>query len=764
MTREGSDLVGLLLVGALAGAQAMPDQRLGLELVPFSLLQAVGRAASPPTIDARLDDPCWARAVALRDLTDNGGDARIRDQAELRICYDDKNFYFGFFQHMSDLGELQVRHREDATNIWTDSYFEMQFDVAGEHKTGYPQVLINAEGYVFHRNMTPGIQVKSRVGKEGYWIEGSIPFSDLYKSSEIERSPARPEIGERWGFNLCGQASATAEFFCWSNTHGLFRKWAMLGDIVFVDQAPTVSVTPPLPFHGEQRVRVHLRNNAAGTRAFTVTAAVRPACRKGHDYYIRKIRGDDVSVAEPTAEADIFKHEFSVEAGKGAAPEVLYKVIAPGANDLVVSVSDARSGQRVFRATYNIPPAAEVYPVYNFYQDRARVLVTVNTERVPTRPVTVLVTDMAEKAARAAGPVSEETRQLTVDLDTSGLAAGPCQVAARVGKNAIGSASFTIPKRPDKPGRVGLTPQQFLTIDGKPRFVLSLMTRHVTQLTPELRKEAAEAGFTSVQPYWTGLLFDDFPNQPLYAQIADEPSGYGKTTGDELLPRYLKLRAGTTDPAYAILDNFVGVKKVRSWAAACDIVSSDPYPWPSSSLYQVGDWIERCRAAVLGAKPVFVALQAFDNAFDGTGMPTPSVLRAMAYIAAIHRANGIQFFIYEHHGLHALKQDPKLWRSLKETVRELSSLNEVFVAPLVPQEVKVTSERRVDWLLKRRGRETYLFTVNGNTSPTTARFTIPGIGAGGSARVLFENRRVEVGAEGLEVRFKPYERHLYLFE
>ena len=764
MASQGVRLVAFVFASALTAAQAMPDPRLGLEIVPFNLVQAVGRAANPPAIDAKLDDTCWTRAVALAGLTDNGGDARTREQAELRVCYDDENFYFGFFQHMSDLGELQIRHRKDGSNIWTDSYFEMQFDVAGKHQTGYPQVLINAEGFVFHRNMTPGIRVKSRIGKEGYWIEGSIPFSDFYKSSKIERSPARPKIGERWGFNLCGQASATAEFFCWSNTHGLFRKWAMLGDLVFVEQAPSVSVTPPLPFHGEQRVRVLLWNNAAEARAFTVVAAVRPACRKGHDYHIRKIRGDDVSVLEPTAEAEIFKHELSVQAGRGAAAEVRYNVTSPGANDLVVSVSDARSGRQVFRAAYNIPPEIEVHPVYSFYQDRARILVEVNTEKVPNRPVEVLVTDTAGKTVQTAGPVPGETRQLTVDLDTSGLTAGPCQVTARVEEDAIGSASFTIPKRADKPGRVELTPQQFLTIDGKPRLVLSLMTRHVTQLTPELRKEASEAGFTSVQPYWTGLLFDDFPNQRLYAQIADEPSGYGKVTGDELLPRYLELRAGTTDPAYVILDNFVGVKKVRSWAAACDIVSSDPYPWPSSSLYQVGDWIERCRAAVLGAKPVFVALQAFDNAFDGTGMPTPAVLRAMTYIAAIHRVNGIQFFIYEHHGLHALKQDPKLWESLKETVRELSSLNEVLVAPAVPQEVKVTSERRVDWLLMRLKGKTYLFTVNGNASPTTARFTIPGIGEGRGGRVLFENRSVEVGAEGLSVRFKPYERHAYLFE
>jgi len=287
------------------------------------------------------------------------------------------------------------------------------------------------------------------------------------------------------------------------------------------------------------------------------------------------------------------------------------------------------------------------------------------------------------------------------------------------------------------------------------------MTRHHTQLTSDLLQEAAEAGFTSVQPYHTGWLIEGFPGPQFYQQLADEPSGYMKTIGTELLPKYLERRAGTTAPAFMVLDNFVGVRKVRSWAAACDIVSSDPYPWPSSSLYQVGDWIERCRAAVLGAKPVFVALQTFDNAFDGTGMPTPEVLRAMVYIAVVHRVNGIQFFVWEHHGLHALKQDPKLWTSLKRTVTEISSLNDVLVSPPPTQNVRAQSDRRVHWLLQQHGGRRYLIAVNGNASATSARFAIPGVEQGSKATVLFENRAIEVGPNGIEDRFVPYERHVY---
>jgi hypothetical protein len=178
----------------------------------------------------------------------------------------------------------------------------------------------------------------------------------------------------------------------------------------------------------------------------------------------------------------------------------------------------------------------------------------------------------------------------------------------------------------------------------------------------------------------------------------------------------------------------------------------------------VGDWIERCRAAVLGAKPVFVALQAFDNAFDGTGMPTPEVLRAMTYIATVHRANGIQFFIWQHHDIHALQQDPKLWESLKATVREISSLNDAFVGPTVDQNVEVISIRRIDWLLMRQEDKTYLIAVNGNASPVKASFQIPTIAPGARATVLFENRELEVSATGLADHFKPHDRHVYLLE
>ena len=752
------------LTGLCSALMAMPDGKLRVELVPFDPLQAVGRTATPPVLDGTLDDACWQRAVVLTDLTDNGGDGRIKDQGELRLCYDDTHLYFGFFQQMSDLGELQIRHRTNGTNIWTDSYFEMQFDVAGEHKTGYPQILVNAEGYVFHRDMTPGIKTRARLGQAGYWIEGSIPFAELYKSSEIERIPAHPAPGERWGFNLCGQASATGEYFCWSNTRGLFRKWAMLGDIVFVESAPTVRIPPPPARHGDQEMSIRLTNNAARAQTFTLTATVRPAIRKGHGYFVRRIRGDDVAALELEAEACRFRQEASLAAGETKTVKLKYRVAEASANDLTISIAEAASGQQVYRARYNVPPEVEVYPVYNFYRDRLRVLVSVYTADVPSRTVTVSVVDGDGKSVRSVAQLAGESREVAVDLNASALAAGPCTVTAEVGPKAQGTATFTIPERPAKPGRIGVTDQQFLTLHGKPTLILCLMTRQHATWTPALRKEVAKAGFSAIQAYWTAWAVNAFPDEQVFAQIADEPSGYMKTTGQELVPRYLKRRAGTWEPALAVLDNFVGVQKIRSWAMACDIVSSDPYPWPATSLYHVGDWVDRSRAAVLGAKPVFAALQAFDNAFDGTGMPTPAVLRAMSYVAVIHRVNGIQYFIYEHHGLHALQQDPKLWAGLKETVRELSSLNDVLVAPTPAQNVSVVSKRRVDWLLKQHDDKTYLFTVNGNATGTPARFTIPGLAPGRRATVLFENRDVEVGPNGIEDAFEPYQRHVYRFD
>ncbi|MBI2191499.1 MAG: hypothetical protein HYU36_05895 [Planctomycetes bacterium] len=732
--------------------------------MPFGLFQAVGRAASAPVIDGRLDEECWKRAVLLTDLTDSGGDGRVKDQAELRICYDDEMFYFGFFQRMSDMGELQIRHRSDESNIWNDSYFEMQFDVAGEHQTVYPQILINAEGYVFHRKMTPGIQVKSRIVENGYRIEGSIPFADLYPSSKLERQPPRPRPGERWGFNLCGQASATAEFFCWSNTHGLFRKPAMLGDIVFLDAAATVSIPPPAPFHGRQKIEMTLTNNAAEKRSLVLTAQVRPALRKHHDYFIRKIRGDDVAKLEPAGESEVFQRKISLQPGETRTTPLRYEVSHPGANDLTLSVGESEHGDVLYRASYNIPPEIELYPVYNPYHERVRILVNAYVPKPPSGSIEVTLADAKGVTRAFETAFTGKSREAVFQIDTSDLPAGRTQITARMGRRASSPAFFTIPDRPEKPGRIGLTEEQFLTWDGDPRLVLSLMTRDQAKITPELLKEMAAAGFTSVQPYWTALTIDRYPAERLYQQIADEPSGYMNTTGEELLPQYLKLRGGTTDPAYVILDNFVGVRKVRSWAFACDVVSSDPYPWPSSSLYQVGDWVERCRTAVLGAKPVFVTLQAFDNAFDGTGMPTPEVLRAMSYIAVIHRANGIQYFIYEHQGLHALQEDPKLWSALKEMVKELSSLNDVFVAPGVAQDFKVISERRVDWLLKRHAGKTYLFTVNGNASPAAARFSPVGLPQGKKVTVLFENRIIEFDPDGWGDSFKPYERHVYQIE
>lgn len=102
---------------ALAAALA-PSQ------TPAPLTYLCARAASPITIDGRLDDPAWARAPWTSDFVDIEGDARPKPRFRTRVkmLYDDQNLYIAAELEEPDLKASLTQH--DSV-IFHDNDFEV---------------------------------------------------------------------------------------------------------------------------------------------------------------------------------------------------------------------------------------------------------------------------------------------------------------------------------------------------------------------------------------------------------------------------------------------------------------------------------------------------------------------------------------------------------------------------------------------------------------------------------------------------------------
>lgn len=194
------------------------DQPLALQRTQPALLLIPGIAA--PAVDGRLDDPCWARAVAATEFSDPEGNACVIEPTAVFFAQDASSLYFAARCTQTD-GPPLVRALERDAAVHRDDCvgFFLCADPAG--KTVY-QVYFNAAGTVFDQKITvdgPG-QYSGEMAKwngaytvaaqqaAGEWIvEAAIPFSVLGVNA--------PAPGDRWRVNFRRKEMSRGSYADW---------------------------------------------------------------------------------------------------------------------------------------------------------------------------------------------------------------------------------------------------------------------------------------------------------------------------------------------------------------------------------------------------------------------------------------------------------------------------------------------------------------------------------------------------------------------
>lgn len=286
-------------------------------------------------------------------------------------------------------------------------------------------------------------------------------------------------------------------------------------------------------------------------------------------------------------------------------------------------------------------------------------------------------------------------------------------------------------------------------------------------------------------PTIVGWMHDDEPDN---AQPLGEGRGYGPPIAPaRIVADYERMRQ--RDPTRPVLLNLgQGVawddwhgRGVRSrhpedypeYVKGADIVSFDIYPVThdrpavSSNLWYVARGVERLVNWTGGAKPVWSCIEC-TRISHPTAKPTPHQVRAEVWMALIHGARGLIYFVHEwkprfHES--ALLDDPEMLAAVTRLNRQIHELAPVLNSPAPPPgtvRVHVADDGApVAALARRHAGAWYVFAVAMRDRPARARFELAGLRGEAQVEVLGEDRTLRARDGSFEDAFTGYAVHLY---
>jgi hypothetical protein len=198
-----------------------------------------------------------------------------------------------------------------------------------------------------------------------------------------------------------------------------------------------------------------------------------------------------------------------------------------------------------------------------------------------------------------------------------------------------------------------------------------------------------------------------------------------------------------------------------------DILSYDIYPVGSKTpqikgkLEYVARGITNLVKRATDGQSVWTALET--TALNPPQRPTPAQVRAEVWMALIHGATGIFYFVHEFKPTFredAIFRYPDIVDEVTRTNQLIKSLAAVLKGPSVSGTISLSSPVPIATMVKVYKDTTYIFAVAMENVPSTVRITIDGVHHT-DARVIGEDRSVGITQGTFEDRFEGYGVHLY---
>jgi hypothetical protein len=263
--------------------------------------------------------------------------------------------------------------------------------------------------------------------------------------------------------------------------------------------------------------------------------------------------------------------------------------------------------------------------------------------------------------------------------------------------------------------------------------------------------------------------------------------GYGPPVPPQWIVRdYGKLKAADpTRPVFVGLGQGVAWEKYHGrgertghledypkYMEGCDVACFDIYPAAhdnlavKDALWYVPRGVQRLREWCKDSKPVWVHLET-GGIGSPDAQPTPQQVKAEIWMALIHGARGIDYFVHQFKpkfNEHALLDNPAMLAEVTAANKQIASLARVLNSPTIADGVVVEStnpKTPVHAMVKCKDGATYIFSAAMYCAATKATFRVKGLTGTRTAEVLGESRTLPVDNGVLTDAFVGNGVHLY---
>lgn len=252
-------------------------------------------------------------------------------------------------------------------------------------------------------------------------------------------------------------------------------------------------------------------------------------------------------------------------------------------------------------------------------------------------------------------------------------------------------------------------------------------------------------------------MFRDHPAL-LAWYIADEPDGRN-LPADSLKEIYSLIKE--LDPYHPVSLVLNSPRKAEEFRDVTDIVMTNPYPVPQGKLLEVMEYTDMVKKAFWLQKPVWVVPQAFGGNEWWQREPTPKEVRAMTYMAVIHGATGIQYFI--RNGLNSFPKSTATWDECGAMALEIAELTPDILSPHPVPEL-VADKPGIHARAWNRAGLVTIAVVNELNEPGVFTLKMQDIDLTIAADVMFENRKINIAEGVIEDMIDAYGTRVYRFD
>ncbi|MBZ0270791.1 hypothetical protein K8I61_02055 [bacterium] len=273
--------------------------------------------------------------------------------------------------------------------------------------------------------------------------------------------------------------------------------------------------------------------------------------------------------------------------------------------------------------------------------------------------------------------------------------------------------------------------------------------------------------------------YKDEPANRLWYPV-DEPDHDDATWGEP--PEFVGELARSIrehDRATPILVNFQAWKPdvYRLYEHGFDIAAFDVYPLGAGRpIIEIAQRLDDLREQVGERKGRYAIVEAHDGAnFDKTKRQLAALeVVAQGYLSITHGAHGVIYFI-DKEGTYIDPADmPMPFAGIKQFATEITNRENGLMPFLVPpaEEIARTgapggvklNDGGVHFTLRKRPDGTHaLIAQNVTAKPIQARFEIPGLAAGKTVEIRFEDRELKASGGAIADTIPPLSRRVYVF-